>query len=88
MKGNGNGKKKIIPFVANDIVNHCEDNEGNFKVPHRASNSAFSTTVDIEEDDNEKTTLVNQTTMVLLKMNTYLKIRKNLVILNSYIWCF
>ena len=59
-KGKGNGKKKIIPFVANDIQNHCEDNDGNFKVPHRASNSSFSTTVDLEEDDNEKTTLVNQ----------------------------
>ena len=56
MKGKGNGKKKIFPFVANDIQNHCEDIDGNFKVPHRASNSSFSTTV----DDNEKTTLVNE----------------------------
>jgi hypothetical protein len=54
VKGNGKEKKKIIPFVANDIQIHCEDREGNFKVPHRASNSSFS--VDIED---EKSTLVN-----------------------------
>ena len=59
-KGKGTGKKKIIPsFVANDIENHCEDNDGNFKVPRRDSNSNFSV-VDHEEDDNEKTTLVNK----------------------------
>ena len=32
----------VIPFVANDIQIHCEDREGNFQVPHRASNSSFS----------------------------------------------
>ena len=53
VKGNGKEKKKIIPFVANDIQIHCEDREGNFKVPHRASNSSFSV-------EDEKSTLVNE----------------------------
>ena len=59
-KGKGKGKKKIIPsFAANDIENRCEDNEGNFQVPRRASNSNFSV-VDLEDDNDEKTTLVNE----------------------------
>ena len=59
-KGKGKGKKKIIPtFAANDIENRCEDHEGNFQVPRRASNSNFSV-VDLEDDDDERTTLVNE----------------------------
>ena len=53
VKGNGKEKKKIIPFVANDIQIHCEDREGNFKVPLQASNSSFSV-------EDEKSTLVNE----------------------------
>ena len=53
VKGNGKEKKKIIPFVANDIQIHCEDRKGNFKVPHRAANSSFSV-------EDEKSTLVNE----------------------------
>ena len=59
-KGKGKGKKKIIPtFAANDIENRCEDHEGNFQVPRRASNSNFSI-VNLEDDNDEKTTLVNE----------------------------
>ena len=41
-----------------DVRNQCEDKDGNFKVPHVASNSDFST-LDLEEDDNDQTGLVN-----------------------------
>ena len=56
-KAKGKAKKKIIPFMPNDVRIHCEDEEGNFKVPHVANNSAFTT---VELGDNEEETgLVN-----------------------------